>query len=219
MGLDIYFRKLKKNDKLPKEINSYDDWNKVSDEADNQSRAKLIKVFDKAVKTLKEASKENYSKVYGRVIKRICKFSNFPQFHYKELGVDYDYSKGKYIYTCVPVSFFAKNRRAILKNHYAPHIAYFRKVNFVYAYFSPKLIDEVAWVTRGDLIDLIDRCEKVLKDHSLAETLLPTQSGFFFGSTEYSDWYFEDVEDCKNQMSKLLKGLKDDEVIYVSMSW
>jgi hypothetical protein len=219
MGLDIYFRKLKNNDKLPKEINSYDDWEKVTDEADNQSRKKFTKAYDFAVKALKKASKENYSEVYGRVIKRICKFSNFPQFHYKELGVDYDYGKNKYIYTPVPVSNFTKNRSAILKGHYAQHIAYFRKVNFVYAYFSPKLIDEVAWVTREDLIDLINRCEKVLKDHFLAETLLPTQSGFFFGSTEYDDWYFYDVEDCKKQMSKLLKGLKDDELIYVAMSW
>jgi len=219
MGLDIYFHKFKSNDNVPREINSRDDWQVVYEECDNQSRKALKKAYDKSVKELRAASKENYDKVYNRVIKRICKFSTYPEFHYKELGVDYDYQSGKYTYTSVPVTKFLEVRDNIIKEHYAPDIAYFRKVNFVYAYFSNKLIDEVAWVEREDLIDLIDRCEKVLKDNDLAETLLPTQDGFFFGSTEYGKWYFQDVRDCKKQMSKLLKGLKDDELVYVVMSW
>ena len=110
-------------------------------------------------------------------------------------------------------------KESLLENHYSPYIAYFRKVNFIYAYFAEKLIDEVAWVTKGDLEDLIDRCSKVLKHHSLAEKLLPTQGGFFFGSTEYDVWYFDDVKNCKKQMKRLLKNFKDDELMYVVMSW
>ena len=37
-------------------------------------------------------------------------------------------------------------------------------------------------------------CDKVLDDNSLAEELLPTRSGFFFGSTDYDEWYFEDIK-------------------------
>lgn len=219
MGLDIYFHKLKKSNNIPLVINSYDDWRKVVHESDWQSTAKLLKVYDRSVKALKKASEEDYDKVYNRVIKQICKFSNYPEFHYKALGVSYDYQSGKYSYNPVSVLAFEEARNTILEDHYAPSVAYFRKANFVYNFFSNKLIEEVAWVTREDLVELFDKCEKVLKDHSLAETLLPTRDGFFFGSTEYDKWYFADVNDCKKQMLKLLKGLKDDELIYVVMSW
>lgn len=52
------------------------------------------------------------------------------------------------------------------------------------------------------------------------ENLLPTTSGFFFGSTDYDKYYFNDVEDCYNQMSNLLKDFdEENEVIFVEMSW
>ena len=103
---------------------------------------------------------------------------------------------------------------------YAESDAYFRKVNFVYQFFSDKLVDECCFVTKSDLEDMIDRCDKVLKNHELAKKLLPTRSGFFFGSTDYDDWYFNDVEDVRSQFKKLLKGFNEDtDVIYVLMSW
>lgn len=51
------------------------------------------------------------------------------------------------------------------------------------------------------------------------EDLLPTQSGFFFGSTDYDEWYVSDVMSCKRQFEKLLKNWKDNEVVYNIMSW
>lgn len=35
---------------------------------------------------------------------------------------------------------------------------------------------------------------KVVKDSTLAEQLLPTTSGFFFGGTDYDEWYVRDLE-------------------------
>lgn len=98
--------------------------------------------------------------------------------------------------------------------------AYFRKVNFIYRYFSDKLEDEACYCTYNDLEELVERCNKVLQDHDLAEELLPTQSGFFFGSTDYDKWYFDDVKDCKKQISKLLKGFDESkDVVFVDFSW
>ncbi len=119
----------------------------------------------------------------------------------------------------MPVTTFEEKRDEILKEHYSPYVGYFRKVNFFYRYFMDRLIDEAAWIEREDIEDIIDRCRKVLKKHKLAEELLPTQCGFFFGSTEYDDWYFKDVKDCLKQMKHLLKELKEDERYYVVMSW
>lgn len=52
-----------------------------------------------------------------------------------------------------------------------------------------------------------------------AESLLPTQSGFFFGSTEYTPYYLSDILSCKDQFEKLLADWKDNEVVYNIMSW
>jgi hypothetical protein len=38
-------------------------------------------------------------------------------------------------------------------------------------------------------------CQKILDNNELAEKLLPTASGFFFGGTEYDQWYFNDIEE------------------------
>lgn len=105
---------------------------------------------------------------------------------------------------------------------YEEYDAYFRKVNFLFAYFENigKMIDQwFAFVDKEDVDDIIDRCERVLKDHKLATELLPTQSGFFFGSTDYNEWYFNDVKDCLRQMKKYRKLLKEGVTGYVIFSW
>lgn len=52
-----------------------------------------------------------------------------------------------------------------------------------------------------------------------AESLLPTQSGFFFGSIEYTPYYLSDILSCKEQFEKLLADWKNNEVVYNIMSW
>lgn len=94
---------------------------------------------------------------------------------------------------------------------------YFRKYNWLYAWVRRKLnVPELENcghypLTRSMVNDLIDDIEKVLSDHSLAEKVLPTEDGFFFGSTEYDDWYFEDLRDAKDQLTQLLTNMSDGE--------
>lgn len=47
---------------------------------------------------------------------------------------------------------------------------------------------------------------KVIKDTSVAEELLPTTGGFFFGSTAYDEWYYGDVESTISQLERVLKA-------------
>lgn len=77
---------------------------------------------------------------------------------------------------------------------------YWRKANHIHNWFVTKVQDGVdecqdAYVGRDQLKELRETCQKVLDNHDLAESLLPTASGFFFGGTEYDDWYFQDIED------------------------
>lgn len=79
-------------------------------------------------------------------------------------------------------------------------LAYFRKVNFLIPFFESFFNIEInnledLELTKESVEELRDRCEQVLKDHTLANNLLPTQKGFFFGSTDYDKYYYDDVED------------------------
>ena len=101
-------------------------------------------------------------------------------------------------------------------------VANFRKVNFLFKFFEDKIGDRNSTtieVTTDDLRELRNRCSEVLTDHTLAETLLPTCSGFFFGSTEYDEYYFEDVLRVLDTCESLLKHPLDDGERYELYVW
>lgn len=55
-----------------------------------------------------------------------------------------------------------------------------------------------------------DTCEgMVLEDASTARRLLPTQEGFFFGSTDYDQYYWEDLESTKAQLEAILETVEE----------
>lgn len=87
-------------------------------------------------------------------------------------------------------------------------IGYFRKVNFLVKFFEDRGFDTPNQtplrITKEDANELLSRCDKVLNNHSLAETLLPTMEGFFFGSTDYDEYYFEDVKEVRDYVKDTL---------------
>jgi hypothetical protein len=61
---------------------------------------------------------------------------------------------------------------------------------------------------------------KYVTDPSVAEELLPTQSGFFFGGTDYDEWYIEDIKHTIKMIEKILKETDFDiYAIYYVSSW
>lgn len=100
-------------------------------------------------------------------------------------------------------------------------VAYWRKANMIHRWFLKAGGVEVddctpIYIKPAQLQELIDTCKEVLADHSKAEKLLPTQSGCFFGDTEYNEYYFDDLEDTIKQ----LEGQIDPECSYIyQASW
>lgn len=100
-------------------------------------------------------------------------------------------------------------------------IGYFRKVNFLVTFFEDRGYEvenlRGISISEEDANELLRRCNEVLNDHSKAPELLPTQSGFFFGGTEYDDYYFDDVKEVKKYVENTLlpemSTLRDDEHI------
>jgi len=87
---------------------------------------------------------------------------------------------------------------------------YWRKANAIHRWFVENVqenVDNCAsyFVDITQLKTLRDLCSRVVEDHSLAESLLPTQQGFFFGCTAYDDYYFDDIEYTLEKLNKLIE--------------
>jgi hypothetical protein len=99
---------------------------------------------------------------------------------------------------------------------------YWRKANAIHKWFVDNIQDGVddcrdAYAERRDLQTLLDLCRIVIIDKSKAEQLLPSSSGFFFGNTEYDEWYYNDIQ---NTIEILEKALEDEDGdYYYSSSW
>lgn len=87
---------------------------------------------------------------------------------------------------------------------------YWRKANAIHNWFVRNVQDGedncgTYFVAREHLVELLDLCEQVLKNRSLAEELLPPISGFFFGSTAIDDGYFSDLEHTRDSIARVLE--------------
>ena len=124
-------------------------------------------------------------------------------------------------------------------NHftYVFPIITWRKANAIHKFF----VDEVQngndncerhYVPRDTLGELVDRITTILDIKTpvaremKAEELLPTDvEGCFFGSKEYDDWYYKDLEETKKILEKVFEYEKNAEAgkcfdsFYYQSSW
>jgi hypothetical protein len=99
---------------------------------------------------------------------------------------------------------------------------YWRKQNQIHRWFVENIqngTDDCGeyYVSKAHLETLLELCEKVKADNTLADELLPGVSGFFFGGTEYDEWYFNGID---NTIEILKEALEDENGEYLySSSW
>jgi hypothetical protein len=101
-------------------------------------------------------------------------------------------------------------------------VAYWRKANAIHEWFVVNCQggeDECkkTYVSTDSLQELLDTCQEVIDNPEEAEELLPSSSGFFFGSTDYDEWYFKDLKYTVNMLKKILT--EDDASFYYQSSW
>lgn len=105
-------------------------------------------------------------------------------------------------------------------------LMYWRKANHIHKYF----VDTVGrgedncqemYVDTETITDLINTLKKVVKakDDSVSSELLPTGSGFFFGSKEYDEYYYEECERTLNELSDIIDSGDADCDLYYQASW
>jgi hypothetical protein len=102
-------------------------------------------------------------------------------------------------------------------------VGYWRKANAIHKWFVDNVQEgkdecQRSYVSRKQLQELLEVVNKILKDNSLAGTLLPTQSGFFFGSVTYDEWYFQVLEETKEILTNALNE-GQEATFYYHSSW
>jgi hypothetical protein len=95
-------------------------------------------------------------------------------------------------------------------------VGYWRKANAIHNWFVENVQDgeddcKLYYVGEESIKELFDTVCQVLEDHSKAEELLPPQSGFFFGSTEINEDYFQDLEHTKEILEPIVQSFKEHE--------
>lgn len=95
-------------------------------------------------------------------------------------------------------------------------VMYWRKSNQIHNWFVKNVqngVDDCGYyyVSQEKLGELLADVSQVLLDHSKAEELLPTQSGFFFGGTSYDACYFSDLQMTQKALIDLFDKFDDGE--------
>jgi hypothetical protein len=112
-----------------------------------------------------------------------------------------------------------------LTTHLEINVAQWRKSNHIHHWFVQNCQDgedncqRSNDISREELVTLLDLCKQVSADHSLAEELLPCQGGFFFGSTEYDEWYFASIDETITKLFYVLDNTPEDWDFYYQSSW
>lgn len=132
------------------------------------------------------------------------------------------------------VKAFVGDNPVVIKGVENPHLvteaAYWRKANQIHNWFVENVQDgeddcRRYYVDVSKLKELYDLCDKILKAKGkertrLAKELLPTREGFFFGTYEYDDDYYEDLKNTCEQLEPIIKeGELSNVYYYYSSSW
>lgn len=119
-------------------------------------------------------------------------------------------------------------------------VCYWRKANAIHNWFVNNVQDgedDCTYhreVTSDMLVDLLQTCVEVLvscelvqgsdgrivKDTSVAEKLLPSIDGFFFGDVDYDEWYVRSLTDTIENVARLLSTNDFEKyALFYTSSW
>lgn len=103
-------------------------------------------------------------------------------------------------------------------------IGYWRKANQIHSWFVQNVQGgkdecEPHRVSRDKLRELRETCQRALDNPDQAEKILTPRSGFFFGSIEVNEWYFEDLRHTIKVIDTCLSERYEDWEFYYRSSW
>lgn len=101
---------------------------------------------------------------------------------------------------------------------------YWRKANSIHNWFVENVQGgedtcESYFVSREQLLELLAQCKAVAKKEVCAHETLPTTEGFFFGSTDYNEYYWQDINDTIMGLEMALDTFDEDWDFSYRASW
>ena len=106
---------------------------------------------------------------------------------------------------------YLEKRKKNVANAEYEEVAYWRKANQIREWFlnhieemEPDSNCQHFEVTEDMLEELIADCKEVLNHKELAGEILPTSNGFFFGSTDYNEWYFDELKETVTMLTEVI---------------
>ena len=104
-------------------------------------------------------------------------------------------------------------------------IMYWRKANHIHKFFIDNCADGVdecqaIHISRDKLADLVVKLKVVVhhKDDETSKWNLPTEDGFFFGGTQFDEYYYEECSKTLKVIEDLLRDEQDGDIWYQA-SW
>ena len=105
-------------------------------------------------------------------------------------------------------------------------VAYWRKANAIHGWFVNTLaggVDECQpiYVSLDKLIELRELANSVVLTPAMAGDILPTQSGFFFGSSDIDEWYISDMKNTVDMLDKIISSVSPEDypTFFYQASW
>lgn len=94
-------------------------------------------------------------------------------------------------------------------------VGYWRKANAIHQWFVDNVQDGEDdcgsyEVSKEAMLQLLSLVNAVIANHDMAKTLLPTQEGFFFGGTEYDEYYCEDLELTRDILTQCIQEFEQN---------
>lgn len=106
-------------------------------------------------------------------------------------------------------------------------IGYWRKANQIRAFFASYALEligeniEMLAVNKEMLLELKRRinCCLTERNENISSELLPTSQGFFFGSSEYDEWYYQDLEATLPIIEEALTAINNNNLVFYGEWW
>jgi hypothetical protein len=103
-------------------------------------------------------------------------------------------------------------------------VGYWRKANQIHDWFVRNVQDgrdncSQYYVTKENLTELLDLCYQVKEEPIDAPCFLPVSSGCFFGSEEYDEYYFRQIDNTIQALESILENWDEEADYYYQSSW
>jgi len=221
MGLDMYLEKAKRiGDVTPKQLRNIDGYFSWTDESKNGSQYSMKEWCGIDEKDVDMSLVENYRSEY---VHRYASWDREKKFGWKTIFETVaDWRKANHIH-----NWFVENVQEgvddcgtyeVTKEQLEELLDICKRVLAASKLIKGK-IKNGQTLKDGEWQDVYEDGEYI-EDNTVAQELLPTASGFFFGSTEYDQWYYSDIKDTIEIIENVLATTDfEREIVMYGSSW